>query len=127
METTTPTTANADTGNRIDQFKSEVTELNLKAGNAGREKLLVVLGLVLMIVGTVGAFVVYASSLNLDSAIDVQSQIVYSVGFLTLSVFGAALFLRYSLAAFLRMWLLRQLYEGQANTDRIVEAIADRS
>jgi uncharacterized membrane protein len=125
--TTTPTTANADTGNRIDQFKSEVTELNLKAGNAGREKLLVVLGLVLMIVGTVGAFVVYASSLNLDSAIDVQSQIVYSVGFLTLSVFGAALFLRYSLAAFLRMWLLRQLYEGQANTDRIVEAIADRS
>ena len=40
-------------------------------------------------------------------------------------VAGAALFIRYSFAAFLRMWLLRNLYEGQANTDRIVEAIAD--
>ena len=37
METTT--TTNADNGNRIDQFKSDVTELNLKAGNAGREKI----------------------------------------------------------------------------------------
>ena len=42
-------------------------------------------------------------------------------------VAGAALFLRYSIAAFLRMWLLRNLYEGQANTDRIVEAVTDKS
>jgi hypothetical protein len=126
METTT-TTDNAGNGNRIDQFKSEVTELNLKTGNVGREKLLAAVGVVMMIAGTVGAFVVYASSLNLSSALDVQSQIVYAIGFLSLSVFGAALFLRYSLAAFLRMWLLRNLYEGQANTDRIVEAVADKS
>jgi Na+/proline symporter len=125
--TTTPTTASADTGNRIDQFKSEVTELNLKAGNAGREKLLSVLGVLLMIAGVIGAFLAYVSSGNLDDARDVQTQIVFAVFFLTLSVFGAALFLRYSFAAFLRMWLLRNLYEGQANTDRIVEAIADQS
>jgi len=126
METTT-TTDNAGNGNRIDQFKTEVTDLNLKTGNVGREKLLSAVGVVMMIAGTVGAFVVYASSLNLSSALDVQSQIVYAVAFLTLSVFGAALFLRYSLAAFLRMWLLRNLYEGQANTDRIVEAVSDKS
>jgi hypothetical protein len=126
METTT-TTDNAVNGNRIDQFKTEVTDLNLKTGNVGREKLLSVLGVIMMIVGTAGAFIVYASSLNLSSALDVQSQIVYAVAFLSLSVFGAALFLRYSIAAFLRMWLLRQLYEGQANTDRIVEAVSDKS
>jgi hypothetical protein len=126
METTT-TTDNADNGNRIDQFKTEVTDLNLKTGNVGREKLLSVLGVIMMIVGSAGAFIVYASSLNLSSALDVQSQIVYAIAFLTVSVFGAALFLRYSFAAFLRMWLLRNLYEGQANTDRIVEAVTDKS
>ena len=103
-----------------------MTDLNLKTGNVGREKLLAVLGVLLMIAGIAGAFLGYVSSLNLDNALDVQSQIVYAIAFLTLSVAGAALFLRYSLAAFLRMWLLRNLYEGQANTDRIVEAIADQ-
>jgi hypothetical protein len=33
---------------------------------------------------------------------------------------GAAVFLRYSLARFLRFWLLRQLYEGQAQVDQLV-------
>ena len=83
METTT-TTDNAGNGNRIDQFKSEVTDLNLKTGNVGREKLLAVLGVLLMIVGIGGAFLAYVSSLNMDSALDVQSQIVYGVAFLTL-------------------------------------------
>lgn len=124
METTT--TTNADNGNRIDQFKSDVTELNLKAGNAGREKIFAAFGVLLMLIGIGGAFLAFVSSGNLNDARDVQSQIVYAIAFLTLSVFGAALFLRYSLAAFLRMWLLRNLYEGQANTDRIVEAIADK-
>jgi uncharacterized membrane protein YidH (DUF202 family) len=123
METTT--TTNADTGNRIDQFKSDVTELNLKAGNAGREKIVAAFGVLLIIVGIGGAFLAYVSSKNLNDARDVQTQIVFAVAFLTLVVAGAALFIRYSFAAFLRMWLLRNLYEGQANTDRIVEAIAD--
>lgn len=126
METTT-TTDNAGNGNRIDQFKTEVTDLNLKTGNVGREKLLAVLGVLLMIVGIGGAFLAYVSSLNMDSALDVQSQIAYGIAWLTLVVAGAALFLRYSIAAFLRMWLLRNLYEGQANTDRIVEAVTDKS
>ena len=56
METTTATTDKAGNGNRIDQFKTEVTDLNLKTGSASRERLLVILGIVLMIVGLVGAF-----------------------------------------------------------------------
>ncbi len=78
METTT-TTDNAGNGNRIDQFKTEVTDLNLKTGNVGREKLLAVLGVLLMIVGIGGAFLAYVSSLNMDSALDVQSQIAYGI------------------------------------------------
>jgi uncharacterized membrane protein (DUF485 family) len=69
---------------------------------------------------------VYVSSKNLDDPRDVTSQVAFTVAFLALTVFGAAIFLRYALANFLRMWLLRQLYEGQANTDRIVDAVSKR-
>jgi hypothetical protein len=30
------------------------------------------------------------------------------------------------MARFLRLWLLRQLYEGQANVDRVVDAVTRR-
>jgi uncharacterized membrane protein (DUF485 family) len=66
------------------------------------------------------------SSGNLDDPRDVTSQVAFAVAFLALAVFGAAIFLRFALANFLRMWLLRQLYEGQANTDRIVDAVSKR-
>jgi hypothetical protein len=33
------------------------------------------------------------------------------------------MFLRYSIAQFLRFWLARFVYEQQAQTDRVVEAI----
>ena len=36
---------------------------------------------------------------------------------------GAAVFVRYSMAQFLRFWLARLSYEQQRQTDRVVEAI----
>ena len=36
------------------------------------------------------------------------------------------MFLRYSLARFLRFWLLRQLYEGQSHIDQVVAALGER-
>ena len=42
------------------------------------------------------------------------------------AVTGAAVFLRYGLAKFLRIWLLRQMYEGQSHIDQVVEAIKQR-
>ncbi|MCG9476599.1 MAG: hypothetical protein NTU96_10645 [Actinobacteria bacterium] len=114
------------TGDRIEQFKADVTDMNLKTGNPSRDKTFQALGFVMMLVGVIGAFVVYVSSNNLSSQLDVTSQVAFAVAFLALTVFGAAIFLRYALANFLRMWLLRQLYEGQANTDRIVDAVSKR-
>ncbi len=87
---------------------------------------LAALGAVLMIVGIIVSFFAYAAARNYNDARDVQTMIIVAVWMAGVIVFGAALFLRYSLAAFLRMWLLRNLYEGQANTDRIVEAVADK-
>jgi len=112
-----------ETTDRIEQFKTDVNEMNLKTGSASRDRTFQTIGLLLMIVGVVGAFVVYISSGNLDDPRDVTSQVSFTVAFLALTVFGAAIFLRYSLANFLRMWLLRQMFEGQSNTDRLVDAL----
>ncbi len=42
---------------------------------------------------------------------------------LALIIAGAALFVRYSLARFMRFWLIRLTFESRANTDRVVDAI----
>jgi membrane protein DedA with SNARE-associated domain len=42
---------------------------------------------------------------------------------LSITVAGGALFVRYSIAQFLRFWLARLSYEQQAQTDRVVEAL----
>ena len=42
---------------------------------------------------------------------------------LTVALVGAAVFLRYSMAQFLRFWLARLSWEQQAQTDRMVEAV----
>lgn len=112
------------TNDRIERFKAEAAELNVKVGDAGKEKLLQTLGAVLMGAGVVVALVAYQASLGSSDPRDIQSYIVLAIAMLALSVVGAAMFLRYSMAKFLRFWLLRQLYEGQAHVDQVVEAMA---
>lgn len=112
---------------RIERFKAEAAELNLKTGNPNKEGLLQIAGVVLMVVGIGVALLLYASSLNLDDARDIQSNIILAVGMLGVSVAGAAIFLRYSMAKFLRFWLLRQIYENQSHIDQVVDAVGDRT
>ncbi len=127
MASTTPSADHTDDSPRVDQFKTEVAEMNLKTGNATRERVYGVVGLLLMIVGVVGAFSAYVSATNLSNALDLQETQVLAAAFVALTLLGLGLFLRFAIANFLRMWLLRQLYEGQANTQRMVDAINGRS
>ena len=101
--------------------------MKLKTGNATRERAYGAVGLLLMIVGVVGAFSAYVSATNLSNALDLQETQVLAMAFAALTLLGLGLFLRFAIANFLRMWLLRQLYEGQANTQRIVDAVNGRS
>lgn len=133
METTTTTSTgdrsgatSAGSSPRVEQFKSDVSDMKLKGGNAGREKALGTVGVVLMLVGIIGSFFSYVSATNLADQRDILEQVIMAIAFVTVSLLGAALFVRYAFANFLRMWLLRNLYEGQANTDRLIEAIAEK-
>ena len=108
---------------RIERFKAEAAELNLKTGNTNKEGLLQALGVVLMVGGIVVGLLLYMSSLNLDDQRDIQSNTILTITMLAVSVMGAAMFLRYSIAKFLRFWLLRQMYESQSHVDQVVEAL----
>jgi hypothetical protein len=130
METTTPATPGSPEptreSERVGQFKSDVAGMKVKTGNAGRERVYGVLGLLIMLVGVGGAFFCYVSSTNLADPRDIQSTLILAVGFVCVTLLGLGLFVRFAFANFLRMWLLRQLYEDQANTQKIVDALNGR-
>jgi len=109
---------------RIARFRNDIDDLRIAGSGAGEQRLLV-LGAVLMVVGVVLAvFGAIMVGLSGDSAADQRAYAAQgSLLGLTLAVVGAALFVRYSTARFLRFWLIRSTYEGRANADRVVESI----
>ena len=111
---------------RVDQFKAEVSDLRIRSGDARRDGVVQIVGLVLMVAGIVVDLLVYESSRNLSDPRDIQSQIILAIGFLAVSVAGGALFLYASLARFLRFWLLRQVYESRSQVDQVVAAFQPR-
>jgi len=118
---------------RAEQFKAEIAEMKVKTGRARSENLLQVLGVVLMVVGIAIALGAYSASLNVTATpgsnvdvLDSNSYMPLAIGGLAITVTGGFIFLRYSLAKFLRFWLLRQSYEQRAAIDeaRHAEAVA---
>lgn len=110
---------------RVQQFRDEIDELKLRGGSAEGEKRLLALGVILMVVGmALAIFGAIEVGMMGDSPADQRAYMAQGsfVG-IALTIVGAALFLRYSLARYLRFWLIRSTYEQQANADRIVEAI----
>ncbi|MDQ2679332.1 MAG: hypothetical protein M3Y51_11355 [Actinomycetota bacterium] len=110
---------------RIEQFKSEIEDLKLRGSSSEGEQRLLVLGIALAVIGValavLGAIQVGASG---GSPADQRAFMAQgSFMGLALIIAGAALFIRYSLARYMRFWLIRLTYESRANTDRIVDAI----
>src|ERR1700694_4438675 len=100
MATTTTPTNN----DRIEQFKSDVAGMKLKTGAASTEQALQVLGAILMVAGVIVAIIAYQQGLSKADIRDVTSKETMAIVGLAVSVVGAAIFLRYSLAKFFRLW-----------------------
>lgn len=114
-----------DNDARIEQFRSEIEGLKLKGSSSDGERRLLVIGVALAVVG-VGLAVLGAVQVGLtgDSPADQRAYMAQgSFMGLALIIAGAALFVRYSIARYMRFWLIRLTYESRANTDRIVDAI----
>jgi len=105
---------------RAEEFKAEIAEMKVKTGRTRSDNLFQLLGLALMVAGVVIALAAYSASLNVTATpgtnvdvLDSNSYIPLAIAGLAMSVCGGFVFLRYSLARFLRFWLLRQSYEQQ--------------
>ena len=124
------TTADDPSNDRIEQFRDDIASLKLKTGVSGTERLLQTAGALLMIAGVLLGFISYFVAGNQNSGnsaidnLEHNEAIILAITGLATAVVGAAMFLRYSLARFFRIWLLRQMYEGQENTRRLAEQLA---
>jgi len=110
---------------RVEQFKSEISDLKLRGESGEGEKRWLIVGIVLALVGI--ALAVFGAIQVGEYGGDPANQRAYmaqgSFMGLALIIVGAALFIRYSLARYMRFWLVRMTYESRANTDRLVDAI----
>ncbi|MGB3411439.1 MAG: hypothetical protein WBA45_09575 [Microthrixaceae bacterium] len=110
---------------RINEFKTEIEGLKLRGSSSEGEKRLLAIGVILGVAGVLLAIggAIQVASFG-DSPGD-QRAVLAQGSFLgiALIIAGAALFVRFSLARYLRFWMIRLTYESRANTDRIVDAI----
>ena len=114
----------AEEPDRLEEFQAELARLRVKRTSPTTEQRLLLAGIVLMPLGLVLVLVGY---LGASGTTEFSSQVPYllSGGVLGLGVtiVGAALFLRYSLGRYLRFWLLRLIYEEHTTADRQVDAL----
>lgn len=110
---------------RIEQFRKEMDALKLKGTSGSSERWMLVLGVLLGVAGVVLGIVGAVNTINAGDSPADQRAFMASGSLLgiVLVIAGTALFVRFSLGRYLRFWLIRLVYEGRADTDRIVDAI----
>lgn len=106
---------------RANAFRTEIAEIGIKDPATARERRLRSLGVAMMVIGLLIAVASYFGSNGTTNPLGQRDYIVLAIIGLTTSVIGVGLFLRYSLASFLRFWLARLIYEQQAQTDRLLD------
>ena len=105
---------------RVEEFKAEIAEMRLRDPATGRDRQLLRLGVALLVVGVALTVIAYFMSHGTTNPLSQGDATILALAGVAVSVAGGTLFLRYSLATFLRFWLARLIYEQQAQTDRVV-------
>ena len=110
------------TEKRADRFVREIAQLKIGNPADGRPRLWLRLGVALMVLGMVLGVTAYLVSHRTTSSLVQGDAITIGLGGVTVSVVGAALFVRYSLTAFLRFWMARQSYDLTLLGDRLLDS-----
>jgi hypothetical protein len=96
---------------RAAAFREHIEQLKIPAPNAGRDKLLARFGGLLAALGVALGLIGYFMSHNTDNSLTQNDAQVLAVVGLSCAVVGSAVFVRYSLGNFLRLWLVRLIHE----------------
>ncbi len=106
---------------RIEQFKADIADLRIADPSTSRDQRAVTIGLGMMALGLVLPVVAYAMSHGTTNPLGQRDAIVLALVGVASAVVGGFVYLKGALAGFLRFWLVRELHERRAQTDRIVE------
>lgn len=106
---------------RADRFVRELTDLKIPDPAAGRARLWLRLGIVLMAAGLLLGASAYLVAHNTTDPLVQRDGLALGLGGIAAAVVGSALFLRYSLTAFLRFWMARQSFDLAVLADRLLE------
>lgn len=115
------------TDERRAEFYEAVADQKIKTGTSRGDSVARIVGILAMVAGLVGVFVAYNASLSQDDTRDIASGQIQAIAFLALTIIGAAVYVVAGLARVLRVWLLRQLLEGQAQADQLAAVVASRN
>lgn len=111
---------------RIEQFKADIADLRITDPSSGRDQLATRLGVAAMVVGVLLGVYAYSLSFGAEGenpSLQQRDAIVLALIGVSAAVTGAALYLKGALAGFLRFWLVRDLHERRAQTDRIISSL----
>jgi hypothetical protein len=96
---------------RSEVFREQIAEMKIPAPSAGRDRMLARLGFLIALVGVVLGVVGYLMSHGTDNSLSQNDALAIGLLGVSCAVLGAAVFLRYSLSQFLRLWLVRLIHE----------------
>ncbi|MCU1496970.1 MAG: hypothetical protein JWM47_923 [Acidimicrobiales bacterium] len=120
--TESPSTATATAADRLE---AGIADVHVPQPSADSEALLLKLGVILPVVGVVLILAAWWSASGSKYVADQMPMLISGGLFgLALIIIGLGLFIRFSLARLLRFWLARLVVEQQAQTDRLVDALA---
>jgi hypothetical protein len=108
---------------RVERFKQEINDMGLRDPATSRDRTLLRLGALGLLLGPIIAIAAYFMSHGTTNPLTQRDAIIVALIGVSLTVAAGALFVRYSMAMFLRFWLARLSFEQQAQTDRVVSAL----
>jgi uncharacterized membrane protein YidH (DUF202 family) len=108
---------------RIEQLKTDLADLRVTDPSAARDLLATRLGIAAMAAGVVLPMFAYFMSHGTTNPLAQRDAIILGLIGVAATIVGGALYLKGALAGFLRFWLVRDLHERRAQTDRVVRSL----
>jgi uncharacterized membrane-anchored protein len=114
------------TNDRLTRFKEELSEIKVPDPAPSRDRTLVGLGVALMIAGIVVGIIAYNMSHTTTNPLQQNDANTLGLIGIAVALVGGFVFLRYSLAGFLRFWLARALFDQREREERLLQLLDER-